>query len=997
MGGQLSRERPDALLYQKLLTERPKQADAGFWTSIWELAPPRSEEFIPDPKLLNEIATKAPHDFVTLVLLCVQHVKMLKDADSSQLFPEQVLGQLSWGLVLFTSACEVLMTNPTLFALLERVDTGLARQYANANPDIEEALRIANNERKKAKQLQNEAKHQIPEEEPKEEKKKAPKRGQETEARPQSPQTKKVTQNPVQNEVKPSESAQARPQSGQAKKVQRRQAQQGAEAKETPTKPAQNVEGKQARSKSPEANKAQQTEGKPRKATKKAQQARPKSPEAVKPQQAEGKPQNPDAKKLAPKQPQQAEPKPKTPQAKKAQPAQGQVQNPEVKKAEPRPKSPAVKQEAPKPKNPSAKKAAQQVEAKPKTPETVKVQKEGVKAKKGAQKQMQQAEAKPKTPETVKAQQAAGKPKNPEAKNAPPKQAESRPKSPHVKKQPVEAAPQNPEVQKAPAKAPQQAKPQSPKAKKPKQADAKAQQPEPKSAQKPPQQPNEKPAEPASVTAKKAPAQEPQRPKSRNQAQKKDAPKPNPEAPSEPIQFKPKTPKQMEAELLHATKPNQGKCVQVLIETLCQSLFKHGLTLEGKETFWAETTAESETVNRTRRDIVHALLGATSLNYFVTHGVRPPFVCDMSSFPSVVFIESTCAVATRYLQIVFSGSKDPTTCDLLRNCLTLATRIFSDNVDFREAFKNVKSGTLIKAFTLGPKNVPLFDPSSELVSEALSFFYMCSLCQPALVTRVAKGGYATKFIFSLVHGAQLAFEKLNFSYHQSIILSTVLLLVAKPAIAESLNEEYTDAFQAQYKPLKGSHADLLMNVLLNIFDRENFYEAVVSVFHMLAPHVKNFSNKTAHRVMELFKTVLNTRKDLVPLFIEAFASIVQRQDNSGNHFLVYLVQNHGTFKRLELDDPKMARALPVLRKYLKAAIKAVKATQKAQISGEELLPILAEVKLEQEPVKFGSHPHAFGGEMEKTWVEWADLLFVKAFPRELELIRPLQESVAPRV
>ena len=231
---------------------------------------------------------------------------------------------------------------------------------------------------------------------------------------------------------------------------------------------------------------------------------------------------------------------------------------------------------------------------------------------------------------------------------------EARPKSPAAKKPAANPGQQVVESRKN--------RPQSPQ-----KEEAKQQKPRPDSKKKVAQEVEGKPQTPT-VKKQRPTEPKPARQKPEGETTAKDEttkPKkpatpdvvPAPETPKskpvQPLQFKPKTPKQMEAELLHATKPNQGKCIHILVETLAQGLFKCGLTLEAKETHWAENTTEPETLNRTRRDVVHALLGATSLNYFVRQGMNPPaFVCDMSTFPYVQFIESVCAVSTNYLQKV---------------------------------------------------------------------------------------------------------------------------------------------------------------------------------------------------------------------------------------------------------------------------------------------------------------------------------------------------------
>ena len=57
MGGEQSQELPDSRLYNAIL-KSGQARDATFWTQLLALAPPRGQRFVPDPVLLNEIATK---------------------------------------------------------------------------------------------------------------------------------------------------------------------------------------------------------------------------------------------------------------------------------------------------------------------------------------------------------------------------------------------------------------------------------------------------------------------------------------------------------------------------------------------------------------------------------------------------------------------------------------------------------------------------------------------------------------------------------------------------------------------------------------------------------------------------------------------------------------------------------------------------------------------------------------------------------------------------
>ena len=926
MGAQASQERPDVSLSKKLLEERPEQPDASFWTSIWALAPPRSANFLPDPKILSEITTKSPKDFATLLLLCVHHVKLLKDADSSQLIPDVLLDQLSWGLNLFTSACEILISNPNFFALLERVDADLARQVMESKPEMREAAEIAKkkldetNKRREATPKNVEPKgeeppsHQVKKSKPK------PKPTAETGTQPK----KVVPKLQEETSVKPKFSKK----------------QNGPQGEPTVSKaaPAQNTRPKSPKQR-PEASQA------PQKVPQ--EQQRPKSPK-----------QRPETSQAPQKVPQEQQ-RPKSP---KQRPEASQAPQ-KVPQEQQRPKSSQVPQQQ-KPaaevtkQKPKARKEKPAAAAKPtqEQPVAPKEQNERVPSK-------QKPETRTKSPQA----QTRPVPKSPLKP-----QQESKPKKPQAKNQ-SETPKQNPE---APQKEP---------VKKTKKAQTNETSGHSKEAQpEPPAETQDRPH-----TAPKKPRRKQTPTPVEAGATTKQSQEEPPKKTQEVHPPRSKTPSETEAELFHAMKVNNGKCVHVFAETLSQALMKVGLTLEGKETYWTENTSESASMNRTRRDLVHGLLGVLSLGYFVqTDSGRLQMAISLPDFPAQLFLQSTCGIATQYLQQLSTGVHDQVTFDLLRNCFALATRLFGDQ-SFRAAFKDVKPSVFLKAFALSPKAVPLFEPFSPLSSEALSFLYMALLSQPALAVQISKGKYSNTFIYNLAYTAQLVYERAGFCYIHSIVLSIILLLVTKPTACQNLSDEYTETFNCKYKLDKGSYADLVMNVLLNICDKENFWPSLVCIFHMLAPHVRTFSSRTAQRVMALFDLAMEKQKPLVPLFIEAFASIVQKRDNSNNHFLVCLIQRGSALRKMSADCPRIERSLPVLQKYITSAIKAAKATGKGKVSGEDFLKILEAIDVDQvfngQTVTFVKHPHVFGGEMEKTWPEWADLLFARCFSAEIEL------------
>jgi predicted protein tyrosine phosphatase len=249
-----------------------------------------------------------------------------------------------------------------------------------------------------------------------------------------------------------------------------------------------------------------------------------------------------------------------------------------------------------------------------------------------------------------------------------------------------------------------------------------------------------------------------------------------------------------------------------------------------------------------------------------------------------------------------------------------------------------------------------------------------------------------------VLSAQLIFEKLGFCYHHSVLISIILLLLADPVAAANLNEKCDRPFPAAYRPLGGSHADLLLEVLVNVCRQGAFWPSLVSVFQMIAPYVSSFTVETGEKIFELFERMAKIETGLAPFVLDAFAAIVQRPDNANNGFLIVFVQKAGWIKHLEFADPKAAKAVSIVMQFLKRVTKQMKAVNKTQVSRAELPEVFAKFKVrESDRQTLTKHTHVFGGEMEKTWIEWADLLFVRSFREEVQLMRAFQEAHEPNL
>jgi hypothetical protein len=416
-----------------------------------------------------------------------------------------------------------------------------------------------------------------------------------------------------------------------------------------------------------------------------------------------------------------------------------------------------------------------------------------------------------------------------------------------------------------------------------------------------------------------------------------------------------------------------------LSAVLAGLLFKPSLTVAGADPAWSDLGDGS--FQATRCALVHALIGTTSLDLF--GGPKAALATPLAGFPHALFIESVSRVSAAFL----AGDRaDAVTASLLRNSFIFAARQFS-SADFRAAFAEVSAWTLLKAFAQSPQAVPIFDPYSAVAGEALSFFYIAILFQPALVTTIAENGYSNGFVQNLVFAAELTFESVGFCYLHTILLSAILRIVANPIAAEKLNEGFDGEFACTFQPTKGSFADTLLSVCLHFSGREA-WPSVACILHTIAPFVTAVAPQTAKGLIKFFAQAAEEEGLVAVLIAEAFAAVVQRRGRK-SALLLEIARAGQLFQaKSGTADPKLARALAVVLRFVEAV---------AGVQGKKIAAAVKAVDPEQvfpEIQAFTRRPHIVGKEMERTWREWSRTLFARAFDWELHQLKVAKDQPA---
>jgi hypothetical protein len=434
-----------------------------------------------------------------------------------------------------------------------------------------------------------------------------------------------------------------------------------------------------------------------------------------------------------------------------------------------------------------------------------------------------------------------------------------------------------------------------------------------------------------------------------------------------------------------------GRIVLAFTESMVSCVFKPNFTVKRNTTHWGDSESDSARSIKLRLLIVRALLRLTNLSVFTSPSlVRYSFPVSFGSFSPNQFLISVCQIATSHLKSVDADAFDETAGQLLKASLALTVRLFPIR-PFKAAIPELPVDVLLRAFSLGPTEYPLFEPVGVLDSEAISFLYIVALVQPEFVKAIATQGYSNTFVFNLVFAAKEAFDSRGFSYLHSIVIGALLLILFEPKASENLSEPCVNWFDAEIQPPGGSFADLLLGVLCYICTDDALWGSLLCVFHMIAPYVSFFTPATAQKILALCAQFFGTDNGLTAIALEAFAAMLQRDGNEANAFLPAIVEHPGLFALGNLGKTKAGRALAVLQKFLAIARKRLP-------KGGGEMAGLAMVKIpEKVRMVVSRRPHVFAGELEKGWSDWTDFLFASSVPGEVEKMRNFQFEYEPKL
>lgn len=468
---------------------------------------------------------------------------------------------------------------------------------------------------------------------------------------------------------------------------------------------------------------------------------------------------------------------------------------------------------------------------------------------------------------------------------------------------------------------------------------------------------------------------------------------------TEPKELKPKINPLFESMRLH-----EGHIVHTMISYLSNCMFKPGLTLENQEKDWNQSTINYKLLNTTRRDIIHSIYFMNSLNFFLPEEMdpKPIFQIDMTEFPFDAFIISTCIVASKYHMNSYQNVTENETSSLLLNCYGLLMRLYNTE-PLAISFSRITPSALIQAFILGDiQGAPLlFQPFDPLANESLTFLYMTLFYQPNFSYTISSLGFSNNFIRTLIEALQVTYEQIGICYFHSIIISSILMIVADETACSFLDQPFNESLKCKFQPNSGTYADVLLESLFNITESSssNLVHAFAAIFQMIAPHIRLLSALSAEKLRNLFTNAIQSEnKKLVQFLLEAFAEIVQTKNDSKNMVLVMIISNQSLFENLKQNEKFTIEnnSLEIILTFISTINDELK---KSNIQNKDINSIKTILdnfdpsKIFTNPVSFMKHPQILNDEIAASWNEWADLPFKKSFEKELNRMTSLKTEL----
>lgn len=334
---------------------------------------------------------------------------------------------------------------------------------------------------------------------------------------------------------------------------------------------------------------------------------------------------------------------------------------------------------------------------------------------------------------------------------------------------------------------------------------------------------------------------------------------------------------------------------------------------------------------------------------------------------------------------------------MMKNCLALVSCFATKDPMFHKGFSAVPADKAIAAFTGTPVQKELiFDPTSTFSSASLSFLYMMSLHNKNFIKQLGKSGLSNRFVFDLIYTMQFSFERVGICYVHSILISTLMLILHDDNAAKELMKPQTRRLLVNFRTYSHTYADLLFEIILNLSTNQSLLPSIICLYHLISVNVDEISMNTTFKLLVLFESVAKRciktldEKDirLTEIFMEAFV----RNITHGVNIRVLLVQKAALFRKLDnIEDLEFNDSLEAIIIFLNKAKKLMSKANKKTMQTQEAVEFFKDLDVKELfsdlDIEFDDHPHVFVGEMKKTWNEWSDMLALKCFEVETDLLK----------
>ena len=286
----------------------------------------------------------------------------------------------------------------------------------------------------------------------------------------------------------------------------------------------------------------------------------------------------------------------------------------------------------------------------------------------------------------------------------------------------------------------------------------------------------------------------------------------------------------------------------------------------------------------------------------------------------------------------------------------------------------------------------------ESCEQIVSLLYVTILRSPAYLKFIDVNNLTPLYVSSLLFLFQYRFETYNVSFFHSVILLLLTQITSEYQSVISLNSPFTGNFTTNSRPHRGSHVDLLLEIITNPSTQD--FVICAPLCPLIACIISNISSTTvdlsffsANRLFSFLVMLFKTKLTEKPTYVSVISSLLQSlyqffrfQALRNQSLLLYalerrkLIQELANCKKQSWKDPS-SKILTIIDA---SSIPLQEAAEQRLIKLQNTLaPILKEfVDL---PVPLSGL--AMSKDVETIWFEWFRVLFYDLFSDDLKTIR----------